>query len=58
MEFLVEAPGLSSRSGGKSNDSSMDIEFEERLAAVRRCLVQIPSIENMHIRCNFHEIFL
>ncbi|XP_021888125.1 uncharacterized protein LOC110807329 isoform X2 [Carica papaya] len=35
METLVEAPGLSSQSAGKSNNS-LDIDFEERLEAVRR----------------------
>eukprot|EP00261_Vitis_vinifera_P023355 XP_010655285.1 PREDICTED: uncharacterized protein LOC100258138 isoform X3 [Vitis vinifera] len=31
----TQAPGLSSRSGGKSNDAAIDLDFEERLEAVR-----------------------
>lgn len=52
--MLVEAPGLRSRSGGKSNDAAIDLEFEERLEAVRRCMAQILSVEEMHIRKQFY----
>lgn len=34
--FLAEAPILSSGYNSKSNSSALDIDFEERLAAVRR----------------------
>nr|CAN63743.1 hypothetical protein VITISV_041630 [Vitis vinifera] len=34
------APGLSSRSGGKSNDAAIDLDFEERLEAVRRTALE------------------
>lgn len=36
----TQAPGLSSRSGGKSNDAAIDLEFEERLEAVRRTALE------------------
>ncbi|KAK9281536.1 hypothetical protein L1049_004439 [Liquidambar formosana] len=34
------APGLSSQSGGKSNNVAMDLQFEERLEAVKRSALQ------------------
>jgi hypothetical protein len=34
--FLVEAPGLSSRFDGKSTNKALDLQFEERLEAVKR----------------------
>lgn len=36
----TQAPGLSSRSGGKSNDAAIDLDFEERLEAVRRTALE------------------
>ncbi|KAF3432322.1 hypothetical protein FNV43_RR27062 [Rhamnella rubrinervis] len=35
-----EAPGLNSRFGGRSNEKSVDIEFEERLKAVKRSALE------------------
>uniref|UniRef100_A0A2N9FBW9 Uncharacterized protein n=1 Tax=Fagus sylvatica TaxID=28930 RepID=A0A2N9FBW9_FAGSY len=37
---LVEAPGLSSRFDGKSRNNSLDLQFEERLEAVRRSALE------------------
>ncbi|GLT61229.1 hypothetical protein SLA2020_339510 [Shorea laevis] len=38
--FLVEAPGLSSRFDGKSTNKALDLQFEERLEAVRRSALE------------------
>lgn len=37
LYFLPEAPDLNSRIDGKSSNLSADIQFEERLQAVKRC---------------------
>lgn len=37
--YSAEAPGLDSRFGGRSNQKSVDIEFEERLEAVKRYVI-------------------
>ncbi|EOY26266.1 hypothetical protein QQP08_020092 [Theobroma cacao] len=41
----AQAPGLSAQFDGKSNSSSLDIDFEERLEAIRRAAVQQKKAE-------------